>query len=169
MFIKTKKRAGRTEFYLCIPERGGNDEGSWKTIEYSVRVGERLNLSSGEWVEILKASPDFRSVPIEAVLQLFEKYVRDHKLSSDLLSGLREAARNPRRGFSNAAHSQQQSQPEPYASAWRALGLEPGASDAQIESAFRKAARRHHPDVGGDPARFRALLDARDLLLARSE
>ena len=110
MFIKTKERAGRTQFFLCIPERGGNDDGSWKTIEYSVCVGERLNLSSREWVDILRASPDFRSVPIEDVLQLFEKYVQDHKLSSDLLSGLREAARKPRRGFGNAPHSQKQSQ-----------------------------------------------------------
>ncbi|HUZ47073.1 MAG TPA: DnaJ domain-containing protein [Terriglobia bacterium] len=168
MFIKTKECAGRTQFFLCIAERGGNN-GSWKTIEYSVCLGESLNLSSGDWVDILKASPEFRSVPIEDVLHLFEKYVKDHKLASDLLSGLREAARKPRRGFRNGARSEQGPHQDVYASAWRALGLEPGASDAQIESAFRKAARRHHPDVGGDPARFRALVDARNLLLARSE
>ena len=167
MFIKTKERAGRTQYYLCIAERGGNNS-NWKTVEYSVYLGERLNLSSREWVDILRASPEFRSVPIEDVLRLFEKYVTDHKLASDLLSGLRDAARKPRRRSQKGARSERQSHQDEFAAAWRALGLEPGASDAQIESAFRKAARRHHPDVGGDPARFRALVDARNALLGRS-
>jgi hypothetical protein len=167
MFIKTKERGGRTQFFLCIAEQGGNNS-SWKTVEYSVCVGERLNLSSREWVDLLKASPEFRSVPIEDVLQLFEQYVTDHKLDSHLLSGLREAARKPKRGSQKSARSQQRSQQQDHATAWRALGLEPGASNAQIESAFRKAALRHHPDVGGDPAQFRALVDARNVLLGRS-
>lgn len=167
MFIKTKERAGRKEYFLCISERGGNSS-TWKTVEYSVCLGERLNLSSSEWVGILSASPEFRSVPIEDVLQLFEKYVREHNLASHLLSGLREAARRPSRSSQQSAPREQPSSEDPFAPAWRALGLEPGASDAQIESAFRKAARRHHPDVGGDSARFRALVDARNTLLGRN-
>src|SRR5688500_16877241 len=38
---------------------------------------------------------------------------------------------------------------------------------ASPEVAFRNAARRHHPDAGGDPAMFRRVTEARDLLLAR--
>jgi hypothetical protein len=34
-----------------------------------------------------------------------------------------------------------------------------------VEAAFRSAAKQHHPDAGGDPARFRRLVDARDTLL----
>ena len=46
MFVKTKERAGRTHFFLCIPERGGNSGNNWKTVEYSVSLGETLDLNS---------------------------------------------------------------------------------------------------------------------------
>lgn len=34
-----------------------------------------------------------------------------------------------------------------------------------IAEAYRAAAKRHHPDLGGDPVTFRAVTAARDLLL----
>ena len=36
-----------------------------------------------------------------------------------------------------------------------------------LDRAYRNAARRLHPDSGGDPAMFRRLTEARDLLRAR--
>jgi hypothetical protein len=40
------------------------------------------------------------------------------------------------------------------ASAYRALGLQPGANAAAVEAAYRRLIKRYHPDVrGGDPAR----------------
>lgn len=47
----------------------------------------------------------------------------------------------------------------------RLLGVAPGASEAEVERAFRRHARGSHPDHGGDPARFRELTDARRLLV----
>lgn len=47
---------------------------------------------------------------------------------------------------------------------YRLLGLEPGASEAEVRRAFRRLARRAHPDAGGDPARFLDLRRAHDLL-----
>lgn len=51
---------------------------------------------------------------------------------------------------------------------WQALGLAPGAGPAEARAAWRAAARRHHPDRGGDPARFitvqRAWLEVQDEL-----
>src|ERR1700741_4243911 len=64
MFVKTKERGGRTYFFLCIAERGGNSGSGWKAVEYSVCLGETLNLGSKQWVEILGASPEFRHVPL---------------------------------------------------------------------------------------------------------
>ncbi|MSO76868.1 MAG: J domain-containing protein [Alphaproteobacteria bacterium] len=56
--------------------------------------------------------------------------------------------------------------PDPY----RVLGLAEGASDAEIKGAFRRLAKRFHPDLNrGDPAigeRFRELSLAYDQLLA---
>jgi DnaJ-like protein len=165
MFVKTKERGGCTCFYLCIAEGGGDSGRGWKDVEYSVCLGETLNLSGTRWVEILRGSPDFRSVALERVLEVVEEYARKHGLHSELLAGLREVVREPSRHARRSGLSERRSQQDEYANALRALGLEPGASDVEIESAFRRAARRHHPDVGGESERFRKLVDARNLLL----
>lgn len=39
------------------------------------------------------------------------------------------------------------------------------ARGEDLEQAFRHAARKHHPDGGGDPALFRKVTEARDLIL----
>jgi len=168
VFVKTKERAGRTLFYLCIPENGGSGGRSWKAVEYSVCLGETLDLSGAQWVEILRSSPTFRSVSLEAVLDVFERYVAGHGLSPEILDGLREAARDAGRKSRRRALGERRSQEEARVSALRLLGLPPGSSDEEIESAFRRAARRHHPDVGGDSAKFRAIVDARNMLLGRN-
>ena len=167
MFVKTKERSGRTYFYLCIAEGGGNSGRGWKSVEYSVCLGETFDLSGARWIEIIRGSPDFRSVALEKVLEVMEEYARKHGLRSEILAGLREAVREPSRHARRSGLSERRSQQDEYAKALRALGLEPGASDDEIESAFRRAARRHHPDVGGESARFRALVDARNLLAGR--
>lgn len=167
MFVKTKERAGRTHFFLCIPERGGNSGNNWKTVEYSVSLGETLDLSRTQWEEILRRSPDFRSIPLEHILEVVEQYVAKQGLPPETLDGLREAVRGPREEARSHSRSERRSQEDEYTRALRLLGLAPGASDDQIESAFRKAARRHHPDVGGDPEKFRELVDARNLLSPR--
>jgi hypothetical protein len=40
-----------------------------------------------------------------------------------------------------------------------------GTDDDAITTAWKRAAKQHHPDVGGDPDLFRRLTEARDLLL----
>jgi hypothetical protein len=40
------------------------------------------------------------------------------------------------------------------------LGIGPGASREEITEAFRRYARHHHPDRGGDASRFQAGVDA---------
>jgi len=43
---------------------------------------------------------------------------------------------------------------------YRALGISPGASQEEIQAAFRRLAKQHHPDAGGDAERFQAVADA---------
>lgn len=167
MYVKTKEIAGHAVFYLCIAEQGGGGGRSWKAVEYSLCLGETLDLSSSRWFEILRASGEFRSVPLEDVLEAVEKYVAIHGLPAEILAGLRAAAHDTRRKSRRGARSERRSQEDERATALRLLGLLPGSSDEEIESAFRKAARRHHPDMGGDPAKFRAIVDARNFLLGR--
>ena len=46
------------------------------------------------------------------------------------------------------------------------LGVPAHATEDEVRRAFRRAARRAHPDVGGDEATFRTLVAARDVLAA---
>jgi hypothetical protein len=65
-------------------------------------------------------------------------------------------------------HSQSQAKataPDPYAGALRELGLEPGASVPMIKRAYRRLAKAHHPDLGGDAEAFHRLEAAYRLLL----
>ncbi|HKS68103.1 MAG TPA: DnaJ domain-containing protein [Candidatus Acidoferrales bacterium] len=167
MFVKTKRRDGRTYFFLCIAERGGNTRAggrSGKEIEHSVCVGETLDLAAQEWVEILRSSATFRSASLRDVLEVAEQYAAGHGIRPEILGGLREAA-GYAKGARPGARSERRSQTEERVAALRVLGLGAGASNQEIELAFRKEARRHHPDVGGDPAKFRAVVNARDFLL----
>ncbi|MCR9295439.1 MAG: DnaJ domain-containing protein [bacterium] len=47
---------------------------------------------------------------------------------------------------------------------YETLGVGKDASDAEIDAAYRKKARKKHPDHGGDPAEFRMICAARELL-----
>lgn len=47
---------------------------------------------------------------------------------------------------------------------YQTLGLSPTATAAEIKAAHRKLARKHHPDMGGDPVIFKAIQEAFDVL-----
>lgn len=47
----------------------------------------------------------------------------------------------------------------------RLLGFVPDPAPDEIEAAYRRLALEHHPDRGGDPARFAEVTAARDRLL----
>jgi len=50
---------------------------------------------------------------------------------------------------------------------WHVFGLEPAtATKDEIKEAFRRLAKEHHPDVGGDPRVMERLQKMRDSLLA---
>jgi HEAT repeat protein len=57
---------------------------------------------------------------------------------------------------------------DPRTAALLLLGLEPGASLAAIKRAYRRLAKAHHPDLGGDVEAFHRL-DAAYRLLIGSE
>lgn len=49
------------------------------------------------------------------------------------------------------------------------LGVERGASVENIKREFRKKARQHHPDKGGDPEKFKELQEAYEILCDTSK
>jgi hypothetical protein len=78
----------------------------------------------------------------------------------------------PRRGTRTANHSQGRSSAgpsprstDPRTAALLLLGLEPGASSAAIKRAYRRLAKAHHPDLGGDAEAFHRLDAAYRLLI----
>ena len=48
------------------------------------------------------------------------------------------------------------------------LGIAPDAGEEVRRAAWRALAKKHHPDVGGDPARFREITDAYQALRGQS-
>jgi len=54
---------------------------------------------------------------------------------------------------------------DPRGDALRLLGLEPGASQPMIKRAYRRLAKAHHPDLGGDAQAFHRLEAAYRLLM----
>lgn len=54
---------------------------------------------------------------------------------------------------------------DPHQAALQQLGLEAGASREAIKRAYRRLAKQHHPDLGGDGEAFRALEAAYRLLM----
>jgi hypothetical protein len=55
----------------------------------------------------------------------------------------------------------------PPVSAWALLGLEPGATLAELKRAYRQRALQTHPDQGGDAEEFRRVQRAYEKLAAR--
>ncbi|MBQ9691221.1 MAG: DnaJ domain-containing protein [Eggerthellaceae bacterium] len=47
---------------------------------------------------------------------------------------------------------------------YKVLGVAKGATEAEIKKAFRKLAREHHPDAGGDEAKFKEINEAYEVL-----
>jgi curved DNA-binding protein CbpA len=52
---------------------------------------------------------------------------------------------------------------------YEVLGVGAGASSREINAAYRKHAKKFHPDVGGDAAKFQKITDAYNALRNRAE
>lgn len=50
---------------------------------------------------------------------------------------------------------------------WRVLGIRQTDDEGVVQRAFRKQAKKHHPDHGGDPQQFMRLQHAREEALRR--
>lgn len=47
---------------------------------------------------------------------------------------------------------------------YQTLGINKNATADEIKSAYRKLAKKHHPDLGGDPEKFKEINEAHDIL-----
>jgi hypothetical protein len=131
MFVKRKEQAGHAYFFLCIAERGGSNGNNGKVMEYSVCLGETLNLSSTRWMEVLPFSEVFRAVPLEDVVKVLEKYLANNGLPSETAAGLRAAANGSHRQKAGRRVSKPMDEHE---KALQLLGLPLGSSENDIDT-----------------------------------
>jgi hypothetical protein len=148
LYVKTKKPYHRSYFYLVRSRRSGK-----KVTQSVVYVGRNLSLSSADWFALLARAVKFETdgfppLSIRDVFLTVEKFMLKNDFPSSTMTGLKDAMKA-------AVHG---------APAYRILGLRPGATVHEIRTAFRTLSRTHHPDVGGDSAKFQALVKARDEL-----
>lgn len=79
---------------------------------------------------------------------------------------LRRVGASRRRGTRTQNHSQSgETAADPRREALRLLGLQPGATLQAIKRAYRRLAKAHHPDLGGDVEAFHRLDAAYRLLI----
>ncbi|MEB3165836.1 MAG: J domain-containing protein [Cyanobacteriota bacterium] len=86
------------------------------------------------------------------------------RLVDDLLR-LATGPRRPGSRTENHSGSPPEAAGDPRTAAMRLMGLEPGASLAAIKRAYRRLAKAHHPDLGGDAEAFHQLDAAYRLLI----
>ncbi len=155
MWIKTKKKHKSRHYYYRLNH--SKREGA-KVKSFSLYLGRTLALSAEEWLAKLASARGFQP-KVREVLPVVERYIHKHFLSEDWLDGLREAMRVE---CSFALPALRRLNASPY---HLILGVGAGATKTEIRSAFRRLARKFHPDRGGDPAKFRELVAAFEALV----
>jgi DnaJ-domain-containing protein 1 len=98
----------------------------------------------------------------EAPLQVVEELLRREERHHQRRSGTRTENHSK---STNHSHAKRDAAADPRADALRLLGLEPGASQQMIKRAYRRLAKAHHPDLGGDAEAFHRLEAAYRLLM----
>ena len=101
----------------------------------------------------------------DAPLQVVEELLRRQEQLGQRRRGTRTENHSGAHHHSQAQAQAKATAPDPRAGALRELGLEPGASVPMIKRAYRRLAKAHHPDLGGDAKAFHRLEAAYRLLL----
>ena len=121
---------------------GAKTEADWRM--FRLRVGRQAELCDGRNLPYdPQCLPLARSITWPEALDGFGPYLIEDPLKRSTMQ-------------TTTAHLSE---------AHRVLDLPATATPAEIQSAFRRKARQHHPDVGGDPDTFRKLMIARKTLL----
>lgn len=129
--------------------------GPHSRVRWAVRVAFALyGLRAPEWLN---------DAPLQVVEELLRREVRLGQRRHQRRGGTR--TENHSRAHHDSEAEAQAKAPDPRTVALRQLGLEPGASVAMIKRAYRRLAKAHHPDLGGDAEAFHRLEAAYRLLL----
>ncbi len=107
----------------------------------------------------------FASLPM-GIATYFFWYHASGRLRDRVRRTTRRRTRETGRRTSQSSRSQARTQPETSAAeAYRRLGLETDASEAEIKRAYREAVKEVHPDRGGDEEAFKQITEAYERLV----
>jgi hypothetical protein len=134
---------------LAAALRGPHSRGRWAVRAAFALYGPR----APEWLG---------EEPLRVVEELRRRL---EQLEGRQRQGRRRGTRTENHSKSDSKTRSQAADADPRRQALQLLGLEPGASREAIKRAYRRLAKAHHPDLGGDPAAFHRLDAAYRLLL----
>jgi hypothetical protein len=139
---------------LAAALRGPHSRGRWAVRAAFALYGPR----APEWLaeEPLRVVDELRRR-----LERLEGQQRQQRRRGTRTENHSQGGGNTRSG----SRSRASRSPDPLLEALRLLGLEQGASREAIKRAYRRLAKAHHPDLGGDPEAFHRLDAAYRLLL----
>jgi hypothetical protein len=178
------KRDWKQEYFYLV-EAHRDKQG--KPRQHSLYLGKTLNLSAQEWAAVLRKVEDGiltrgdvhvhgavrayckkNGLPLDtadalrAAARVIKKAAEEKEAeeSRRLLESSRKATQQPRRAslFHSALSSDKVSK------AAGVLRVSVSASKEEVQTAFRLQVRANHPDRGGDAAKFREVVEARDTL-----
>lgn len=129
--------------------RGPHSRSRWAVRAAFALYGQR----APEWLS---------EAPLQVVEELLRREERHHQRHHQRRSGTRTENHSH---TNHQSHSKREAAADPRADALRLLGLEPGASQPMIKRAYRRLAKAHHPDLGGDAKAFHRLDAAYRLLI----
>jgi hypothetical protein len=180
------KREWKQEYFSLV-EAYRDKQG--KPRQHSLYLGKTLNLSVQEWVAVLGKVED--GILTRGDVQVYgavRAYCKRNGLPLNTADAVRAAARAVRKSAEETEAEEIRrllesmgkavQDPKPrreslFQSAFRSdkvskaarlLGVPLPANRDEVQTAFREMARANHPDSGGDAAKFRETVEARDTL-----
>jgi hypothetical protein len=147
---------------LAAALRGPHSRSRWAVRAAFALYGPRAT----EWLsdEPLRVVEELRR-RLERQQQGRGTRTANHSATGGSTSGSRGGSRGGATDDSTDSTPKRKAPPDPRREALRLLGLEADASREAIKSAYRRLAKQHHPDLGGDGEAFRGLEAAYRLLL----
>lgn len=80
-----------------------------------------------------------------------------------------EQSRAPGKGTRQRKRQSRHREDDDYYDPYRVLNLEIGATLGEVERAYKRLARKHHPDKGGDPEKFNLISQAYTFIVQEME
>lgn len=111
-----------------------------------------------------KRTDDFDKLPLAQQQEEIDRF-QQRKLKAKLDAICSEPLRPDLQAAVDSMRAEVMATAKPLRNDYALLGIEPGATKREITNAYRRQARKLHPDKGGDPEAFKTMYAAYRKLL----